>query len=171
MDQESSGHLDIADSVGARLFVLGYLYREGNGYAAWAAYRLCHESGREWPEWLVAYFDDAARFLLDEYVRSEKRDRQIEKALCLGSPKTARLALGATTDAAELAQWQNFTKSMLPGLIDDYAKANGVPTQTAIKYLAPTLGFEGEYQWTKLRDAYDRTTGKKKTRSRPPLGR
>jgi hypothetical protein len=168
MDHESSGHLDTSDPVGVRLFVLGYLCRDGNGYAAWAAYRLCQEKSRNWPEWLVAYFHEVARFLLDEYQRSEKRDRQIEAVLRLGSPKAARLAL-TTTDAAKLAQWQNFTKSILPGLIDDHAKAIGVPTQTAIKHLAPTLGFEGD-QWTQLRDAYDRAVGKKKVRSPMPLG-
>lgn len=154
MDRDSSVNgLDISDPISVRLSVLGCLCREGNGYAAFAAYRLCQESGRDWPQWLVAYFDDAARFLLDEYARTEKRDREIEKALGLNSPEANRAAF-TRSDGADFERRLNVIKAALPSLVDDYARKNRVKTQTAIKDLAKILGFEN--QWTRLRDAYDK---------------
>jgi hypothetical protein len=157
MDQESSANiLDISDPYSVRLAVLGCLCSDGNGYAAWEAYRVCRDNRIAWPQWLTDYFDGAARFLLDEYVRDDKRDRQIEKALNLGSPKTNQTAASdSTSEAGKIAQWQAVTKSMLPGIIDDYATTNNVRVQTAIKELASTLGFQ-DAQWTQLRDAYDK---------------
>ena len=157
MDQESSPkRLDISDPNGVRLAVLGSLCHDGNGYAAWEAYRVCRDNRIAWPDWLIDYFDGSARFLLDEYARDDKRDRQIEKALKLGSPKRNQSSvLGSTSRAAELAQWQRITKSALPELVDDYAASKNLAPQTAIKQLAQVLGFEGD-QWTRLRDAYDK---------------
>ena len=154
MDQTSSGHFDISDPLGARLMLLGRMCEDGNGYAAWVAYRLCRLSARAVPSWLTTYFDRAATFLLDEYERDQTASRQVELGLGLGKPREARA--DADGNFSTRLQMQQIGRALLPGIVDDFSKEEGVPIQTAIKRLAPVLGFAGEHQWTRLRDAYKR---------------
>lgn len=149
---------DIADRLGTRLMLLGRMCGEGNGYAAWLAYRLCRAEGRAFPDWLTAYLDEAATFLLDEYHRDEKRDRRIEFALGLNAPQEHRaeaMRAKSTWQSMQIA-----VEALLPSVVDDYAKQHGLPTQTAIKRLAPSFGYSAE-QWTRLRDAYKREKQRK----------
>jgi hypothetical protein len=155
VDQTSAGHFDISDQLGARLILLGRMCEDGNGYAAWVAYRLCRLAGRALPEWLMSYFDRAARFLLDEYERDPTASRQVELGLGLGKPRTARGE--ADGNLSPRLQMQRVASAVLPGLVDDFAKEHGVTIQAAIKQLAPVLGYAGEHQWTRLRDAYKRS--------------
>ena len=150
----SSGHFDISDPLGVRLILLGQLCKDGNGYAAWVAYRLCQQYARDVPSWLTNYFDRAATFLLDEYERDQTASRQIEIGLGLGKPREARDE--ADGNPSTRLQTQRIGRAMLPGIVDDFAKEHGIATQTAIKRLAPVLGYAGEDQWTRLRDAYKR---------------
>lgn len=144
---------DIADPLGANLLQLEKLCDEGNGYAAWLAYRLCRADARALPDWIFAYFDQAGAFLLDEYHRGDTEGRNLEAALKVNAVKSQRdEVLGG-------GRWRSIVEGMLPRLVDDYAAQHGLPTQTAIKRLAPTLGYS-EGQWTQLRDAYRRSTAK-----------
>ena len=152
MDQESSGRFDISDPLGIELHMLSFLQSEGNGFAAWVAYRLCREGDRDLPEWLVAYFDQAADFLLDEYQREHARDRQIEQKLGLHKPTTNRSA--AMRVPSEPEELFSAVRWFLPDLVDDIAAAHGTAAQTVIKAMTPKIGLADE-QWTKLRDAYN----------------
>lgn len=153
LDQHSSNRFDIADRFGARLMMLGQMCSEGNGYAAWLAYRLCRSAGCALPDWLTAYLDGAAAFLLDEYNRGEKRDRQIEVKLGLNAPQEHRIDLLRATSPREWMQVA--VEALLPGIVDDHMAQHSLPAQTAIKQLARTFGYPGE-QWTRFRDAYKR---------------
>ena len=90
MDQDTAGRFDISDPLGARLILLGRMCEEGNGYAAWLAYRLCRAEERAQPTWLTAYLDRAAAFVLDEYHRGDPKERKIEFALGLNAIKKQR---------------------------------------------------------------------------------
>ena len=159
MDQTSSGRFDISDPLGARLMLLGKLCGDGNGYAAWVAYRLCRLSERDEPSWLTNYFDQAAAFLLDEYERDQTASRQVEFALGLGKPREARAE--ADGNLSPRLQMQRIARALLPGIVDDFAREHGIATQTAFKRLAPVLGYAGEDQWTRLRDAYKAAVGQR----------
>lgn len=160
MDHKSSGHFNISDPLGVQLHLLSSMCAEGsgdmcpkrNGYAAWLAYRLCREEGRPLPDWLTAYLDEAADFILGQYTGPAAA---LVIGLSLSRPESQRLeAVGPVRPSEKLAQWQAVAKAMLPRFVDDYASERGVAVQTAIKELAPSLGFAGD-QWTKLRDAYN----------------
>lgn len=160
LDHDTSGRFDIADRLGVKLLQLEKLCDEGNGYAAWLAYRLCRADERALPDWILSYFDQTGAFLLDEYHRADTEGRNLEAALKVNAVKSQRDGvLGG-------GRWRSFVEAMLPRLVDDYAAQHGLPTQAAIKQLAPTLGYPGE-QWTRLRDAYKRAKQQPQSQAKP----
>lgn len=153
VDHDAAGHFDISDPLGVSLLQLKKMCEDGNGFAAWLAYRLCRASGRGLPDWIATYLDEAAAFLLDSFHRGDTQGRILEKGLKLNAVKTQRDE--ALSDDRWRAIMQQNVEALLPRLVDDYAVQKGLPTQTAIRQLAPALGYPGE-QWHRLRDAYNR---------------